>query len=155
VISERLISVTRLLATLAKEKARRETDRAVWRMNEDPSPLAIRAVQERQFRFGPTMQNSPAAKPGDVDPGLGFKFQPRSKPGKTVGVAQMPDYYAEIYQPDGVKAEAWLRCDSFDDAMDWLDKRKSEDPTRILRIRGPLTDDERERLARRGNVEWT
>jgi hypothetical protein len=65
----------------------------------------------------------------------------------------MSRYYVEIYQPYGVKAEAWAQHDSFDDALDWLEQRKNEDPKRTLRIRGDLSPEQWERLARLGEVE--
>jgi hypothetical protein len=65
----------------------------------------------------------------------------------------MPAYYVETMQPDGTKAEAGESFDTFDAAIDWLDKRKQDDPNRILRIRGPLTPEQIQRLSSHGSIE--
>jgi hypothetical protein len=65
----------------------------------------------------------------------------------------MRDYYVEVYQPDGKKAEAWKTFPKFEDAINWLDKQKKDDPKRILRIRGELTVEQQQRLMSYGIAE--
>ncbi len=56
-------------------------------------------------------------------------------------------------QPGGTKAEAGETFDTFDAAIHWLDKRKQDDPSRILRMRGPLTPEQIQRLTSYGTIE--
>ena len=65
----------------------------------------------------------------------------------------MPAYYVETWQPGGTKAEAWESFDTFDAAIDWLHKRKQDDPKRILRIRAPLTPGQEQWLLSCGSIE--
>ncbi len=67
----------------------------------------------------------------------------------------MPTYYMETWQPGSTKAEAWESFDTFDAAIDWLDKRKQGAPQRILRIRAPspLTPEQEQRLLSYGSIE--
>lgn len=53
----------------------------------------------------------------------------------------MSEYYAEVYAPDGTKAEGSHSCSTFHEAFDWLERRLQENPQRIGRFRTnePLT----------------
>ena len=47
----------------------------------------------------------------------------------------MPEYYAEVYLPNGTNAEDSHRCSTFDEAFDWLERRLEEDPQRVGRFK--------------------
>jgi hypothetical protein len=56
-------------------------------------------------------------------------------------------------QSGGTKADLWESLDTFDAAIDWLGKWTQEDPSRILRMRGLVTAEQKQSLSSYGSIE--
>ena len=62
----------------------------------------------------------------------------------------MAKFYVEVWQRTGQSAEQHATLDTFKEAVAWLDERLAEQPSRLPRLRGYMSDEQIAQLTDRG-----